>query len=50
LRRGAAAQLDCVCFLDGDETSGKASFRDVEVFAATINRPGLTWFQPSPRD
>ena len=49
-RRSGAAQLDCVCFLDGDETSGKASFRDVEVFATTINRPGLTWFQPSPRD
>jgi len=49
-RRSGAAQLECVCFLDGDEASGKASFRDVEVFATTINRPGLTWFQPSPRD
>jgi 1-acyl-sn-glycerol-3-phosphate acyltransferase len=39
------AQLDCVCFLDGDEKSGRASFKDTEVFATTINRPGLTWLQ-----
>ena len=49
-RRSGTAQLDCVCFLDGDETSGKASFRDVEIFSATINRPGLTWFQSLSRD
>jgi hypothetical protein len=49
-RRSGAAQLDCVCFLDGDETSGKASFRDVEIFSTTINRPGLTWFQSLSRD
>jgi len=39
------AQLDCVCFLDGDEKSGRASFKDTEVFATTIHRPGLTWLQ-----
>jgi hypothetical protein len=49
-RKSSRAQLDCVCFLDGDEVTGKAAFRDVEVFATTINRPGLTWFQPSSRD
>lgn len=49
-RRSGAAQLDCVCFLDGDETSGKASFRDAEIFSTTINRPGLTWFQSLSRD
>jgi len=49
-RNNGDAQLDCICFLDGDEATGKASFRDVEVFATTINRPGLTWFQSSSRD
>jgi 1-acyl-sn-glycerol-3-phosphate acyltransferase len=44
-RGSAGAQFDCVCFLDGDEKSGRASFKDVEVFATTINRPGLTWLQ-----
>jgi hypothetical protein len=44
-RGTAGAQLDCVCFLDGNEKTGKASFKDVEVFATTIQRPGLTWFQ-----
>lgn len=44
-RGRAGAQFDCVCFLDGDEKSGRASFKDAEVFAATINRPGLTWLQ-----
>src|SRR6185503_6894144 len=44
-RGSAGAQFDCVCFLDGDEKSGRASFRDVEVFATTISRPGLTWLQ-----
>jgi 1-acyl-sn-glycerol-3-phosphate acyltransferase len=39
------AQLDCVCFLDGDEKTGRATFKDVDVFATTINRPGLTWLQ-----
>jgi 1-acyl-sn-glycerol-3-phosphate acyltransferase len=39
------AQLDCVCFLDGDEKSGRASFKDTEVFATTVSRPGLTWLQ-----
>lgn len=44
-RGTARAQLDCVCFLDGDEKTGRAAFKDVEVFATTINRPGLTWLQ-----
>jgi 1-acyl-sn-glycerol-3-phosphate acyltransferase len=44
-RGTAAAQLEYVCFLDGDEKSGKAAFKDAEVLATTILRPGLTWFQ-----
>jgi hypothetical protein len=35
------AQLECICFLDGDERQGKASFRDEEVFVRTLERPGL---------
>ncbi|MCI0744977.1 MAG: 1-acyl-sn-glycerol-3-phosphate acyltransferase [Verrucomicrobia subdivision 3 bacterium] len=44
-RGSATAQFECVCFLDGDEKTGRASFKGVEVFATTVNRPGLTWFQ-----
>jgi 1-acyl-sn-glycerol-3-phosphate acyltransferase len=44
------AQLECVCFLDGDETRGRAVFKDVETFAATIRRPGLTWLQPEEKN
>jgi 1-acyl-sn-glycerol-3-phosphate acyltransferase len=36
-----AAQLDCVCFLDGDEGKGRAVFREEEVFITTVERPGL---------
>jgi 1-acyl-sn-glycerol-3-phosphate acyltransferase len=43
--KSGRGQLECVCFLDGDEKTGKASFRDPEVFATTIDRPGLSWFQ-----
>jgi hypothetical protein len=38
------AQLDCVCFLDGDERQGFASFKDESVFVSTIERPGLMLF------
>jgi hypothetical protein len=45
LERGQArAQLDCVCFLDGDERRGFASFKDEAVFATTLQRPGLMLF------
>ncbi len=37
----AQAQFDCVCFLDGDERKGRASFQSVEVFTTTLDRPGL---------
>ncbi len=40
-RGGPGAQLDCVCFLDGDERRGRADFCDEEVFSTTIERPGL---------
>ena len=48
-RGSGGAQFDCVCFLDGDEKSGRARFRDVEVFATTINRPGVTLLQPKSK-
>jgi hypothetical protein len=38
------AQLECVCFLDGDERTGQASFRSEDVFATTLQRPGLMIF------
>ncbi len=38
------AQLECVCFLDGDELRGRASFKNEEVFATTLQRPGLMLF------
>jgi hypothetical protein len=38
------AQLECVCFLDGDERRGRASFKDEAVFATTVQRPGLMLF------
>lgn len=44
------AQLDCICFLDGDESKGKASFKDEETFVSTLQRPGLTWLQPRGSD
>jgi hypothetical protein len=44
------AQLECVCFLDGDESTGKATFKDEETFVATLQRPGLTWLQPRSAD
>jgi 1-acyl-sn-glycerol-3-phosphate acyltransferase len=38
------AQLECICFLDGDERKGFASFKDESVFVTTIQRPGLMLF------
>jgi 1-acyl-sn-glycerol-3-phosphate acyltransferase len=38
------AQLECVCFLDGDERRGQAAFKGEDVFAATVERPGLMLF------
>jgi hypothetical protein len=35
------AQLECVCFLDGDERRGAASFKQEAVFVTTLERPGL---------
>ncbi len=35
------SQLECVCFLDGDEQRGAASFKDEAVFVRTLERPGL---------
>ena len=46
-RGQAKAQLDCVCFLDGDERVGKASFRTEESFITTVERPGLILFPSS---
>ena len=46
-RGQAKAQLDCVCFLDGDERVGKASFRTEETFITTVERPGLILFPSS---
>jgi hypothetical protein len=38
------AQLECICFLDGDERKGFALFKDESVFVTTIQRPGLMLF------
>lgn len=35
------AQLECVCFLDGDERRGAAAFQEEAVFVNTLERPGL---------
>ena len=35
------AQLECVCFLDGDERRGRASFQSEALFIETLQRPGL---------
>ena len=43
-RGSASAQLECVCFLDGDERTGRASFRPEETFVTTVDRPGLILF------
>jgi hypothetical protein len=43
-RGHAHAQLDCVCFLDGDERRGLASFKDESAFVTTLQRPGLMLF------
>jgi hypothetical protein len=43
-RGHAHAQLDCICFLDGDENQGMASFKDESTFATTLERPGLMLF------
>lgn len=43
------AQLDCVCFLDGDERRGRADFCDEEVFSTTVERPGLILVPGSAR-
>ncbi len=43
-RGQARAQLECVCFLDGDERRGQASFKDEDVFTTTLQRPGLMLF------
>jgi hypothetical protein len=43
-RGQAQAQLECVCFLDGDERRGQASFKNEDVFATTLQRPGLMLF------
>lgn len=40
-RGSTNAQLECVCFLDGDERVGKAAFRPEEIFVTTLDRPGL---------
>ena len=39
------AQMDFVAFLDGEETRGRAVSKDEDAFAATIDRPSLTWLQ-----
>jgi hypothetical protein len=38
------AQLDYICFLDGDEQRGVASFCTDDVFLSTLRRPGLLLF------
>jgi 1-acyl-sn-glycerol-3-phosphate acyltransferase len=38
------AQLECVCFLDGDEVRGRALFKSEDIFATTVQRPGLILF------
>jgi hypothetical protein len=49
-RGQARAQLECVCFLDGDELRGRASFKNEEVFVTTLQRPGLMLFPMSKGD
>jgi hypothetical protein len=44
-RGQATAQLQFVAFLDGEESRGRARFKDEAAFAETINRPSLTWLQ-----
>jgi hypothetical protein len=41
----AAAQLEFVAFLDGDEKTGESEFHDVDAFMGTVKRPGMTWLQ-----
>lgn len=43
-RGKADAQLECVCFLDGDERVGRAFFRSEATFVTTVERPGLILF------
>ena len=43
-RGQAQAQLECVCFLDGDERRGRAAFKTEDVFTTTLQRPGLMLF------
>lgn len=38
-----SAQLDFIAFLDGDESLGRAEFRDAREFLSTLERPALTW-------
>jgi len=38
------AQLECVCFLDGDERRGQAAFQTEARFITTLQRPGLMLF------
>jgi 1-acyl-sn-glycerol-3-phosphate acyltransferase len=40
-RGSATAQLECICFLDGKETTGQAEFCSEEEFTKSIDRPGL---------
>ncbi|MBA4149336.1 MAG: 1-acyl-sn-glycerol-3-phosphate acyltransferase [Verrucomicrobia bacterium] len=44
-RGSTNAELQFVAFLDGEESAGKARFRDEAAFAETIHRPSLTWLQ-----
>ena len=46
-RGQAQAQLECVCFLDGDEQRGKATFQTEDTFTSTLERPGLMLFPAS---
>lgn len=46
LERGREnAQLGFVAFLDGEESQGRAVFKDEDAFAQTVHRPALTWLQ-----
>jgi len=38
------AQLECICFLDGDERRGVASFQNEDGLIQTLQRPGLMVF------
>jgi hypothetical protein len=44
------AQLECVCFLDGDESRGVASFRSEDALVTTLERPGLMVFPALSRE